>query len=108
MTITSTRNVAFLGFSGTKTPLPTRMVHALQHRGQSGGIVSCDGVHFHTHRSLGLVGDNFSSEDIIGRLKGSMAIGHNDIRRQGAVYETSSRYLLNLVLVASPSAITGT
>ena len=53
-------------------------LHALQHRGQeAAGIVSCDGVHFHTHRSLGLVGDNFSSEDIIGRLKGSMAIGHN-------------------------------
>ncbi len=53
-------------------------LHALQHRGQeAAGIVSCDGVHFNTHRSLGLVGDNFSSEDVIGRLKGSMAIGHN-------------------------------
>ena len=53
-------------------------LHALQHRGQeAAGIVSCDGVHFNTHRSLGLVGDNFSSEDVIGRLAGSMAIGHN-------------------------------
>ena len=53
-------------------------LHALQHRGQeAAGIVSCDGVHFNTHRSLGLVGDNFSSEDVIGRLTGSMAIGHN-------------------------------
>ena len=53
-------------------------LHALQHRGQeAAGIVSCDGVHFNTHRSLGLVGDNFSSEDVIGRLRGSMAIGHN-------------------------------
>ena len=38
-------------------------LHALQHRGQeAAGIVSCDGVHFHTHRSLGLVGDSIISE----------------------------------------------
>ena len=53
-------------------------LHALQHRGQeAAGVVSCDGTHFHTHRSLGLVGDNFSSEEVIGRLRGNMAIGHN-------------------------------
>ena len=53
-------------------------LHALQHRGQeAAGVVSTDGEHFHTHRSLGLVGDNFNTEEIIGRLTGSMAIGHN-------------------------------
>lgn len=53
-------------------------LHALQHRGQeAAGIVSCDGEKFYTHRALGLVGDNFNSADIIEKLKGHMAIGHN-------------------------------
>ncbi|MEQ1790074.1 MAG: amidophosphoribosyltransferase [Rickettsiales bacterium] len=53
-------------------------LHALQHRGQeAAGIVSYDGNHFYTHRALGLVGDNFNSADVIGKLKGYMAIGHN-------------------------------
>ncbi len=53
-------------------------LHALQHRGQeAAGIVATDGHQFHPHRALGLVGDIFSSEKIIGRLTGDMAIGHN-------------------------------
>ncbi|MGE0754176.1 MAG: amidophosphoribosyltransferase [Alphaproteobacteria bacterium] len=53
-------------------------LHALQHRGQeASGIVSCDGSIFYTHRALGLVGDNFNSAEVIGKLKGHMAIGHN-------------------------------
>ncbi len=53
-------------------------LHALQHRGQeAAGIVSFDGTQFYTHRALGLVGDNFNSAGIIGKLKGRMAIGHN-------------------------------
>jgi len=52
-------------------------LHALQHRGQeAAGIVSYDGEHFHTHRAAGHVGDNFSSESVIGRLKGDSAVGH--------------------------------
>lgn len=52
-------------------------LHALQHRGQeAAGIVSYDGEHFHTHRALGLVGDTFSSGDVIGNLGGNTAIGH--------------------------------
>ena len=52
-------------------------LHALQHRGQeAAGIVSFDGDHFHNHRALGHVGDNFSSEAVIGRLPGHNAIGH--------------------------------
>jgi amidophosphoribosyltransferase len=52
-------------------------LHALQHRGQeAAGIVSFDGKQFHTERRLGLVGDNFSRSDVIGRLKGSIAVGH--------------------------------
>lgn len=53
-------------------------LHALQHRGQeAAGIVSYDGKQFHSERRLGLVGDNFNKAEIIHRLKGSMAIGHN-------------------------------
>src|SRR5471032_2408561 len=53
-------------------------LHALQHRGQeAAGIVSFDGKHFYTHRALGLVGDNFNSASVIGKLKGHMAVGHN-------------------------------
>ncbi|HVC62895.1 MAG TPA: amidophosphoribosyltransferase [Acetobacteraceae bacterium] len=53
-------------------------LHALQHRGQEAtGIVSYDGKHFHSHRGLGLVGDNFSDARVIARLPGQIAVGHN-------------------------------
>ena len=52
-------------------------LHALQHRGQeSAGIVTYDGEIFHSHRAHGLVGDNFSSEDVIANLPGHVAMGH--------------------------------
>jgi len=52
-------------------------LHALQHRGQeAAGIVSHDGRRFHGHRSLGHVGDHFSSEAVIRRLAGDRALGH--------------------------------
>ena len=53
-------------------------LHALQHRGQeAAGIVAAGGERFYSHRALGLVGDHFSSQDVISKLPGSMAIGHN-------------------------------
>ena len=53
-------------------------LHALQHRGQEAcGIVTSDGTRFHSHRALGQVGDNFSSQRVIDALPGSLAIGHN-------------------------------
>ncbi len=53
-------------------------LHALQHRGQeAAGIVSTDGQQFHSHRALGLVGDIFGSQEVMNRLTGSSAIGHN-------------------------------
>ncbi len=59
-------------------------LHALQHRGQeSAGIVSYDGRQFHAHRALGRVGDNFNSEEVINRLPGRAAIGHNRYSTQG-------------------------
>jgi amidophosphoribosyltransferase len=52
-------------------------LHALQHRGQeAAGIVSFDGNRFHSERRMGLVGDNFSRREVIGRLPGTSAIGH--------------------------------
>lgn len=53
-------------------------LHALQHRGQeSSGIVSYDNGEFKVHRGLGLVDDIFNDQDIIGRLTGTCALGHN-------------------------------
>jgi amidophosphoribosyltransferase len=52
-------------------------LHALQHRGQeAAGIVAYDGEQFNAHRGMGLVSDNFSSKDVIGKLRGHSAIGH--------------------------------
>jgi amidophosphoribosyltransferase len=53
-------------------------LHALQHRGQeSAGIVTFDGVRFHSHRGLGSVGENFGDQKVIDRLPGRIGIGHN-------------------------------
>lgn len=53
-------------------------LHALQHRGQEGaGIVSLRDGQFHSHKALGLVGDQFNSPEVIARLSGHAAIGHN-------------------------------
>ena len=52
-------------------------LHALQHRGQeAAGIVTFDGALFHSHRSLGRVGEEFDSEAVIGALRGPSAVGH--------------------------------
>ena len=52
-------------------------LYALQHRGQeSCGIVSSDGKGLISHRQMGLVADAFR-EDVIKRLEGANAIGHN-------------------------------
>ena len=52
-------------------------LHALQHRGQeAAGIVTYDSGRFHSERRMGLVGDHFSSEKVINRLKGAQALGH--------------------------------
>jgi amidophosphoribosyltransferase len=52
-------------------------LHSLQHRGQeAAGITSSDGEEFYTEKFMGLVADHFTSEDVVGNLKGHMAIGH--------------------------------
>ena len=51
-------------------------LHALQHRGQEAtGITSFDGKRFHSHRGMGLVGDNFGDARVIEQLPGRIAIG---------------------------------
>ena len=61
-------------------------LHALQHRGQeAAGIVAYDGEQFHAHRAMGHVGENFSSKDVIGQLRGHSAIGHVRYATTGAV-----------------------
>ena len=58
-------------------------LYALQHRGQeSCGIVSSDGNGLISHRQMGLVADAFK-EDVIKRLEGTSAIGHNRYSTQG-------------------------
>jgi amidophosphoribosyltransferase len=53
-------------------------LHALQHRGQEAtGIVTFDGARFHSHKGMGLVGDNFGDARVIASLPGPSAIGHN-------------------------------
>ena len=64
-------------------------LHALQHRGQEGcGIVSFDGKNFHSEKRHGLVGDNFTNKEILKKLPGRSAIGHN---RYSTTGETSIR-----------------
>ena len=64
-------------------------LHALQHRGQEGcGIVSFDGKNFHSEKRHGLVGDNFTNKEILKKLPGKSAIGHN---RYSTTGETSLR-----------------
>lgn len=53
-------------------------LHALQHRGQEAcGIASYNGEHFLSKRAFGLVDNTFSSAEVIDRLDGYAAIGHN-------------------------------
>ena len=64
-------------------------LHALQHRGQEGcGIVSFDGNNYHSEKRQGLVGDHFTDPEILKKLPGKFAIGHN---RYSTTGETSLR-----------------
>jgi len=57
---------------------------ALQHRGQeSAGIASSDGQSIRLHADMGLVSQVFD-EDILGRLVGHIAIGHNRYSTTGS------------------------
>jgi amidophosphoribosyltransferase len=59
-------------------------LYALQHRGQeSAGIVSSNGKSLVSHRGMGLVADIFNNE-VIQRLEGTLAIGHNRYSTTGS------------------------
>jgi amidophosphoribosyltransferase len=59
-------------------------LYALQHRGQeSAGIVASNGDALIAHRGMGLVADLFN-QDILARLEGSLAIGHNRYSTTGS------------------------
>lgn len=59
-------------------------LYALQHRGQeSSGIASSDGKSIRLHADMGLVAQVFD-EEILGRLAGSIAIGHNRYSTTGS------------------------
>ena len=61
-------------------------LHALQHRGQEGcGIVSFDGKNFHSEKRQGLVGDNFTNKEVLKKLPGEFAVGHNRYSTTGEV-----------------------
>ncbi len=68
-------------------------LHALQHRGQeAGGIVTHDtSTGFNQQRRMGLVRDNFTSEDMIASLPGPVGIGHVRYSTSGAKGQTALR-----------------
>ena len=60
-------------------------LHALQHRGQEGcGIVSFDGKNYHSEKRQGLVGDHFTNPEVLKKLPGKFAIGHNRYSTTGS------------------------
>ena len=59
-------------------------LHALQHRGQEAtGIASYNGVDFRLHKQAGHVADVFANQQVIARLNGFAAIGHNRYATSG-------------------------
>ena len=68
-------------------------LHALQHRGQeAGGIVTHDSERgFSQARKMGLVRDNFTSEDMIASLPGPIGIGHVRYSTSGNKGQTNIR-----------------
>ena len=62
-------------------------LHSLQHRGQEAcGIVTHNKNNFYLEKRLGLVGDNFTKKDVINKLPGKHAIGHNRYATTGKTF----------------------
>ena len=60
-------------------------LYALQHRGQeASGIVSSNGNRFYQLKGMGQVNDVFASKEVLGDLKGELAIGHNRYSTTGS------------------------
>ena len=79
-------NCAVVGVWGAReaSTLTYLALYALQHRGQEAtGIVSSDGRRLHSQVSQGLVADVYSRE-VLHRLPGTSAIGHNRYSTTGS------------------------
>ena len=62
-------------------------LHSLQHRGQEAcGIVTHNKNNFYLEKRLGLVGDNFTKKEVINKLPGKHAIGHNRYATSGKTF----------------------
>ncbi|MEL6641999.1 MAG: amidophosphoribosyltransferase [Pseudomonadota bacterium] len=68
-------------------------LHALQHRGQeAGGIVTHEPeTGFNQQRRMGLVRDNFTSQEMMARLPGAIGIGHVRYSTAGSKGQTAMR-----------------
>jgi amidophosphoribosyltransferase len=81
---------------GESAALVALGLHALQHRGQeAAGIVTFDGTEFPAHRAMGLVGEHFSTKEVIERLRGHSAIGHVRYATTGEVAMRNVQPLFN-------------
>jgi amidophosphoribosyltransferase len=81
---------------GESAALVALGLHALQHRGQeAAGIVTFDGKEFPAHRAMGLVGEHFSTKEVIERLRGHSAIGHVRYATTGEVAMRNVQPLFN-------------
>jgi len=70
-------------------------LYALQHRGQEGaGIVSSNGERIHQHKGSKEVNEVFFHKDILNKLKGNLAIGHNRYSTTGASSSVNVQPLL--------------
>ena len=70
-------------------------LYALQHRGQEGaGIVSSNDGKVYQHRGPGEVNEVFSQKEVLNRLKGHLAIGHNRYSTTGASSSVNIQPLL--------------
>ena len=62
-------------------------LHSLQHRGQEAcGIVTHNKNNFYLEKRLGLVGDSFTKKEVINKLPGKHAIGHNRYATTGKTF----------------------
>ena len=79
-------------------------LYAQQHRGQeSSGIVTLQGGKHLFHKGMGLVGEVFPAE-VLDRLTGSAAIGHNRYSTTGASVDNNIQPL-TAGLLSSPVAV---
>ena len=93
--------------AGDASALVALGLHALQHRGQeAAGICSYDAEaqSFFNERRIGLVRDTFTSQKVLERLPGNIAIGHNRYSTAGAKSITALRDVQPIFAEFEPGA----